>query len=76
MLDIDPQTRAILGMTAALLAIIVHIPYLLHTYQGRTNPHAFSWFIWALLGCIGYFGQKSANAGPGAWVYSSANAFN
>lgn len=63
----DPTLREYLGIAAAVLGIAAHIPYVANVLRHKTKPHTFSWFLWALLGGIGFFGQQSDNAGPGAW---------
>lgn len=50
------------------LAFIGYAFYFYDIFYGRTKPHAFSWFLWALLTAIGFAAQISGQAGPGAWV--------
>lgn len=54
-----------LGM---LITAYCSILYIVHTLQGKTKPHAFSWLIWSILAGIGFAGQFSDGGGYGAWV--------
>lgn len=60
--------KELLGFTAVVIALVSYIPYFKDIFEGRTKPHAFSWFIWGLLTGIAFVGQISDKAGPGAWV--------
>jgi hypothetical protein len=64
---ITADFRIALGVFASLGVIGSYVVYCRDVLQGRTKPHAFSWLIWSILGTIGFFGQLSDNAGPGAW---------
>ena len=57
-----------LGVLATLIGLVSYIPYFRDIFNGKTKPHFFSWFIWALLTGIAFFAQVTENAGPGAWV--------
>jgi hypothetical protein len=37
-------------------------------FAGRTKPHMFTWFIWAVLEGTAFFAQTGKGAGAGAWV--------
>lgn len=60
--------KIILSITATSIGIISYIPYFKDTLSGKTKPHAFSWFIWALLGYIAGFAQIAGGGGIGALV--------
>jgi chromate transport protein ChrA len=57
----------IFGIIPVLLAVPSYWLYVRSIFAGKTVPHMYSWLIWALLAGIGFAGQVSANAGPGAW---------
>lgn len=57
-----------LGALATLIAFVSYVPYVWTIINGRTRPHAFSWFVWGLLTVIAFIAQVTDNAGPGAWV--------
>jgi hypothetical protein len=57
-----------LGVLATIIGLVGYAPYFRDIFRGKTKPHVFSWFIWALLTGIAFFAQVVGNAGPGAWV--------
>lgn len=57
----------IIGVITVILAIAVHVPYLLGTIKGTIKPHPFTWILWTLLTLIVFFAQFMDGAGPGAW---------
>lgn len=59
--------KTILGAIPVLLAIPSYGLYIKSTYSGKTKPHMYSWLIWSILAGVGFVGQLSDNAGPGAW---------
>ena len=60
--------KVILGIIATLLALLSYIPYFRDIFMGKTKPHAFSWFVWAVLTAIAFAAQVVKNGGAGAWV--------
>jgi hypothetical protein len=60
--------QILLGALATLIGLISYIPYFRDIFNGKTKPHFFSWFIWALLTGIAFIAQVVDDAGPGAWV--------
>jgi hypothetical protein len=52
-----------IGMTVYALGV-----YLFAVLRKKTKPHAFTWFVWALLTGIAFAVQFSKDAGPGLWV--------
>jgi hypothetical protein len=60
--------KTILGIAAVVIGFVSYIPYFKDIFYGRTKPHAFSWFAWALLEGIAFFALVSKGAGAGAWV--------
>ena len=60
--------RTFLGIFAIVIGIYSYIPYFRDIVAGRTKPHAFSWFVWALLTGIAFFAQLHGKGGAGAWV--------
>jgi len=66
---IDEVTlKTVLGIIAIGLGLLSYIPYIISIHKGDTKPHAFSWFIWGVLMCIGYAAQAYDGGGAGAWV--------
>ncbi|MFH1159283.1 MAG: hypothetical protein V1721_10475 [Pseudomonadota bacterium] len=62
------STSEILGLFSLLIGVVSYVPYLRTILSGKTKPHAFSWFVWALLMAIAFFAQDTGGAGPGAWA--------
>ncbi len=60
--------KIIIGGLATIIGLVSYIPYFRDIFNGKTKPHFFSWFIWALLTGIAFFAQVIDKAGPGAWV--------
>lgn len=58
----------IFGMSAALAGVIQYIPYIRDILNGRTRPHAFSWFVWGLPCGIIFAAQVVEGAAAGAWA--------
>lgn len=60
--------KTILGILAVILTFIGYIPYLVSVIKGKTKPHIYSWFIWALNAFVIFFLQITHGAGSGALV--------
>ena len=62
------EFKIILGTVAGILALVGYLPYLKHTWEGKTKPHIFSWFLWGLIAGIAYVAQVFTGGGFGAWA--------
>lgn len=60
--------KTIISIIAILLTFTAYIPYIRNTFQGKTTPHVYTWFIWGLVTAIAYGLQVNAGAGVGSWV--------
>ena len=60
--------KNIIGIIAIVLTFIAYAPYFRDLLKGKTKPHIFSWFIWAIVTSIIYALQVSAGAGLGSLV--------
>ena len=60
-------TQDIIGIVTVIMAIALHIPYLICSIQNKITPHPFTWILWTTLTAIIFFAQFYDNAGPGAW---------
>ena len=56
--------RDILSGIAVIIALYSYIQYIRSIFVGKTEPHVFSWCIWALTTGIAFFAQL---AGGGGW---------
>jgi hypothetical protein len=63
--------KIILGYIATIISFGSYIPYFISIFKGTTKPHAFSWFIWALLTAIAFAAQLTDHGGAGTWVTAS-----
>ncbi len=59
--------KALLSSLGIALTFAIFIPYIRSILQGRTKPHVFSWFVWALATLVVFFAQLAGGAGLGAW---------
>lgn len=59
--------QEIIGIVTVILAIGLHIPYLIGSIKGTITPHPFTWILWTALTFIIFFAQFFDGAGPGAW---------
>lgn len=64
--------KDIIGIIAVVLTFIGYIPYIRDTIKGKTTPHVYTWFIWALVTAIAFALQISDKAGPGAFTTLAA----
>jgi hypothetical protein len=59
--------KELLAAAAIVLTFAMFVPYINSIYDGRTKPHAFSWFIWSLGTLVVFFAQLAGGGGVGAW---------
>lgn len=62
------------GALAVLMMVCSRGNYFRSIFQGKTKPHAFSWFIWGTISSIGFAAQVAEGAGPGSWARGFAAA--
>jgi hypothetical protein len=60
--------KIILGLIAALLALISSFLYIKDIFRGNTKPHTYTWLIWSIVTTIAFFGQWVSGGGPGSWA--------
>lgn len=59
--------KEIFSAAAVVLTFIIFVPYIRSVLQGRTKPHVFSWFIWALGTFVVFLALLAGGGGLGAW---------
>jgi len=64
--------KNIIGIVAIALTFIAYIPYLRDLIKHRTQPHIFTWLVWATVAIISFSLQMQAAAGMGAYVTLAA----
>lgn len=62
------EYKVIVGVLALVITVFGYALYFAHMTQGKTKPHAFSWFVWGTLTAIAFAAQVAENGGAGAWV--------
>ncbi|MFA5932710.1 MAG: hypothetical protein WCV81_00420 [Microgenomates group bacterium] len=62
------EIKSAISVIAIVLTFIGYVPYVRDTFQGKTKPHVYTWFIWGFVTAIAYGLQVSAGAGVGSWV--------
>lgn len=59
--------KAACSVAATILTLVGFYPYLRDILARRTQPHVFSWVIWAATTLVVFLAQLAAGAGIGAW---------
>ena len=62
------ELQDFLGGLAVAISLPAYVIYTRNIFKGKTRPQMYSWLIWGTLASVGFLGQVSSNAGPGAWV--------
>lgn len=60
--------KEVLAAIGVALAFIAYIPYIRDTIKGKTTPHVYTWFLWAVISFVIFALQVSDDAGAGAWI--------
>lgn len=70
-------TAALFGLLSVAAMLAARLTYFASIWQGKTRPHAFSWFIWGVISSIGFAAQFAEGAGAGAWArgFGAATCF-
>ncbi len=74
-MDISVDSKLVIAIVAALLAIAGNVPYLIDIVRERIKPHPYTWFVWSLVSGIVFFGQVAKGAGVGAIPTAAAEIF-
>jgi len=62
------EYKIIISIVVVILSLVGYLPYIRDSLTGKTTPHTFSWFVWALGATITACLQIIKGAGVGAWV--------
>ena len=62
------EYKIVVGVLALVITVFGYAIYFVHMAQGKTKPHAFSWFVWGMLTAIAFAAQVAEGGGAGAWV--------
>ena len=66
----------LLGIITLIIAVISYSFYFADILKGKTKPHVFTWFVWAVLNSFIFYQQTIHDGGPGAWVTGAAALAN
>lgn len=62
------DAKTSISIIAVILTFVGYFPYIRDTLKGKTTPHIYTWFIWALVTAIAFGLQVEGGAGVGSWV--------
>lgn len=68
MIEVSGDLKTILGLLAAIVALINYLPYLIGVVRKSIHPHAFSWIIFTIITATISTAQLTGGAGTGAWA--------
>ncbi|MCF7833963.1 MAG: hypothetical protein K9L98_01585 [Candidatus Pacebacteria bacterium] len=60
--------KTILGGISIAIQLFAYFIYFKGIYNGKTKPHAFTWFVWGVLSIIGFSAIYTSNGGAGSWL--------
>ena len=60
--------KFVLTILAIAAGFIGYVLYIRNILSGKAKPHAFSWFVWALIACIAFSAQVAGKGGHGALI--------
>ena len=66
------EFKYLIGLFAISLTFFGYVTYVRDIIHGKTKPHLFSWFLWALVSFIAFALQVYGGAGIGAYVTLAA----
>ena len=66
------EIKNFVGVLATALTFIGYVPYIRDTIKGKTKPHIYTWFLWALISFVAFGLQISHGGGSGSYVTLAA----
>lgn len=69
------EIKLLFGIISSIVAIVCFVPYLRDIFRRQTQPHAYSWLVWAILQTVGVAAQLKDGAGYGAWALAISAVF-
>jgi hypothetical protein len=60
--------KAILGITAGVIAFLAYSVYVISIFRGKTKPNRATWWIWAFMGFVLALSYKLSGADNTVWV--------
>ncbi|MCA9349040.1 hypothetical protein KC878_02730 [Candidatus Saccharibacteria bacterium] len=68
--------KEVIGIVAVVLTFVGYVPYYRDLFRGKTHPHLYSWFLWALLTILIAALQFKGGAGPGTYITVAAGVLS
>ncbi len=68
------EYKIFFGYIAVFVEFISYFVYLHSIYKGHTKPHAFTWFVWGILGSVAFAAIAVSGGESGSWIFL-VNAF-
>lgn len=69
------DVKLFFGIISSVLAVICFAPYIKDILSRKTEPHRYSWLVWAILQTVGVMAQLKEGAGYGAWALAIGAVF-
>ncbi len=69
------ETKEVIAIIAAVLAIIGNVPYLIDVLKQKAKPHPYTWLVWSIVSGVTFFGALAKGAGVGAIPTGAAEIF-
>jgi hypothetical protein len=60
--------KELIGGITVVLAFVGLIPYIIDIFKGKTQPHIFTWVVWAMVTLLAFFAQWMSGGGAGSWT--------
>jgi hypothetical protein len=60
--------KEIFAFIASMIIVLAYYPYIRDILQKKTEPHLYTWIIWALTMAIAAFGVRTGGGEQGSWA--------
>jgi hypothetical protein len=62
------EYKTILSVVGIIIGFVSYAFYFRGIFIGKTKPHVFSWFVWAVVNWTAFFAQLVTGGGVGSWI--------
>lgn len=73
--NMELDIKSIFGIVAAVITLVAFFPYIRDLLQGRTQPHIYTWLIWAITQSTAVAGIWYGGGGWGAVNLTTSTVF-